>query len=175
MSIQRLIIHWNCFCHGSVVFRKEPILFVGGYRRAVGESEDYDLWLRVSEHYETANLDKILYQWRFCSSSTKVKKILKRSFDASIARQCARERIQRGHDFFMGTKHNKIDLYQATRIVITNRVFIARSCRYWGVRLARGSNYLRGVILIFMSILFAPLVCFGDLIGKGVNLFRRPS
>lgn len=37
------------FSHSSVLFNKELILNLGGYRKIMKKSQDYDLWLRVSE------------------------------------------------------------------------------------------------------------------------------
>ena len=41
---------YNCFCHGSVVFKKRCFEEIGGYRDAFTTAQDYDLWLRLSEN-----------------------------------------------------------------------------------------------------------------------------
>jgi glycosyltransferase involved in cell wall biosynthesis len=52
----------NPFWHPTVLIRKEAFVRVGGYRAAFTQSDDYDLWVRISEHYRCANLkQKVLY------------------------------------------------------------------------------------------------------------------
>lgn len=53
------------FPHPSVVFRKEAVLALGGYRDYDGP-EDYDLWLRMMEAgYNFSKVPEVLLQWRF--------------------------------------------------------------------------------------------------------------
>jgi len=52
------------FVHPSVVFRKEEVLSLGGYRDR-GWAEDYDLWLRLAAAgTRFARLQKTLFFWR---------------------------------------------------------------------------------------------------------------
>ena len=52
----------NTFWHPTVLLRQEAFTGVGGYRAAFTQSDDYDLWLRISEHYQCANLkEKVLH------------------------------------------------------------------------------------------------------------------
>ena len=64
----------NIFCHGSVIMRKEVVDKVGGYHEAFRVTQDFDLWLRLAEHGEIANLARTLYQFRFDSNSVSRKK-----------------------------------------------------------------------------------------------------
>lgn len=49
----------NCFMHSSVLMRKSMIeIFDGPYRFRY--AQDYDLWLRVSEEFKIAIIDKVL-------------------------------------------------------------------------------------------------------------------
>jgi glycosyltransferase involved in cell wall biosynthesis len=54
----------NIFCHGSVMFRREIALSLGGYREFLFAAQDYDLFLRMTEKYPVAVLDKALYYHR---------------------------------------------------------------------------------------------------------------
>ena len=50
--------------HPSVMFRREPVLRLGGYRQG-SFPEDYDLWLRLHEQGERmAKLPRVLLDWR---------------------------------------------------------------------------------------------------------------
>lgn len=63
-QLKETILEWNPFCHGSVLFRKEVVNRVGFYRTEFKYSQDYDLWLRIKEHYDIDNIPKYLYKWR---------------------------------------------------------------------------------------------------------------
>src|SRR6267143_1232993 len=52
------------FCQPTVLIRKEAFLLVGGYRAVFAQAEDYDLWLRITEHFECANLKEALLKYR---------------------------------------------------------------------------------------------------------------
>ena len=49
--------------HPSVMMRRSAILAVGGYRRAV-PAEDWDLWLRLAERHDLANLPDVHLDYR---------------------------------------------------------------------------------------------------------------
>lgn len=50
--------------HPSVMMRRKPIMELGGYRAAYKHAEDYDLWLRVSEHARLDNLNFVGLRYR---------------------------------------------------------------------------------------------------------------
>lgn len=52
------------FSHPAVVIRKEVFVSVGGYRTAFVDAEDYDLWLRMAERCELANLEAVVLKYR---------------------------------------------------------------------------------------------------------------
>jgi GT2 family glycosyltransferase len=62
--LQADLLLYNCFCGASVLLRRVCIERVGIYRPEMVGNEDYDLWLRVSEHFQIANLDDPLYDYR---------------------------------------------------------------------------------------------------------------
>jgi glycosyltransferase involved in cell wall biosynthesis len=59
----------NVFLHGTVMMRRSAIERAGGYREYFPVSQDYDLFLRLSELGEIANLAEPLYLFRFHSES----------------------------------------------------------------------------------------------------------
>jgi hypothetical protein len=61
-SIQKTLSRHNCFAHSAVTMRRAALLEVGGYR--FDFVEDYDLWLRLSERYELANLPEPVIRYR---------------------------------------------------------------------------------------------------------------
>lgn len=58
----------NPFCHGSVAFKRDAFLAVGGYSAQFIRSQDYDLFWRLSEQGEVDNVSEVLYHRRFCEN-----------------------------------------------------------------------------------------------------------
>ncbi len=52
------------FCQPTVLIRKEAFVLVGGYRPLFAQAEDYDLWLRIAEHFRCANLNEVVLKYR---------------------------------------------------------------------------------------------------------------
>lgn len=62
--LQHRLLKGNVFCHGAAMFRMDCLRKVGPYRPEFIATQDFDLWLRIAEHYEVANLSESLYLWR---------------------------------------------------------------------------------------------------------------
>lgn len=54
----------NPFWHPTVLIRREAFVRTGGYRAVFVQSDDYDLWLRITEHYQCANLKQKVLNYR---------------------------------------------------------------------------------------------------------------
>jgi Glycosyl transferase family 2 len=52
------------FSHTAVLVRTKTFAHVGGYRSAFTSAEDYDLGLRISDHFQCANLPQIVVKYR---------------------------------------------------------------------------------------------------------------
>lgn len=63
-SIRRTLKYQNCIGHPAVMFRKEAIVNLGGYRKFLTGVEDYDLWLRVSTTGKIVNMEETLTRYR---------------------------------------------------------------------------------------------------------------
>lgn len=55
-AIRACLATHNCLVHPSVMMRTTAYHAVGGYREAFAHAEDYDLWLRMAEVGQIANL-----------------------------------------------------------------------------------------------------------------------
>lgn len=62
-ELQGALIQSNVFWHPTVVLRVDVLKSVGGYRN-LSCAEDYDLWLRVAESCDLANLRSVLLKYR---------------------------------------------------------------------------------------------------------------
>lgn len=54
----------NDVWHPTALIRRSAFLAAGGYRKAFVVSEDYDLWLRIAERHEIANLGQVVLKYR---------------------------------------------------------------------------------------------------------------
>lgn len=63
-EIRSVLKKWNTFWQPTAFIRTEAFVRTGGYLDVLAPSEDYDLWLRISEHYKCANLKQILVNYR---------------------------------------------------------------------------------------------------------------
>jgi len=59
------LTNWGSFLmHPSVLMRKTAFINVGGYDESFLKSQDYDLWFRIQQHGELANLPEVLLDYR---------------------------------------------------------------------------------------------------------------
>ncbi|MCI0439959.1 MAG: glycosyltransferase [Chloroflexi bacterium] len=92
MELKAALPIQNPFCHGSVMFRKAAVEAVGGYRPQFKASQDYDLWLRLSERYSMSVVPKTLYRWRLRRSGVATSaRMLQRAY-AKVALDCCLQR-----------------------------------------------------------------------------------
>jgi len=64
-ELQKALIADNRFFHGAVMFRRICVEDTGGwYREDLPYAQDYDLWLRMAEAWDIANLPEVLYCYR---------------------------------------------------------------------------------------------------------------
>lgn len=66
-KIRAVLKERNPFWHPTVLMLREAYVRAGGYRLPSAPSDDYDLWLRISEHYQCANLKQVVLKYRIHS------------------------------------------------------------------------------------------------------------
>lgn len=64
IDIRKTLKAKNCIVHGSAMIRMKCLLDVGLYDESMANSEDYELWLRLSKKYAFRNIAKFLYVLR---------------------------------------------------------------------------------------------------------------
>jgi Glycosyl transferase family 2 len=97
-EIVEALREYTCFTHPTVMLRRAAFEAVGGYRPAYGPAEDYDLWLRLSERYELANLPDPLLYYRVYPGQVSVRQLDQQVLSVVGARAAARQRTLTGHD-----------------------------------------------------------------------------
>jgi glycosyltransferase involved in cell wall biosynthesis len=63
-ELQSALLTCCPFIHTSVLMRKKAFALVGGYRLVFPQAQDHDLWLRISEHFQCANLKQAVVKYR---------------------------------------------------------------------------------------------------------------
>lgn len=80
------LIYRNCLCHGTTMMRRQAVINVGGYDDELPVAQDWDLWLRLGESHELANLNIPLYRLRITSESVSARhRRLQRSVGIQIS------------------------------------------------------------------------------------------
>lgn len=82
----------NCLAHGSIMMRRRVFQEVGGYRAFFQYAQDYDLYLRVAEAHQLANLPETLYQWRLDPNCITLTHYREQQLSAMLARSLAANR-----------------------------------------------------------------------------------
>lgn len=72
--------------HPTVMYRRDVVRAVGGYRGAFRHCEDLDLWLRLSEHTMLANLPERLLHYRRHEGQVSSRYVIEQQFGAAVAR-----------------------------------------------------------------------------------------
>jgi glycosyltransferase involved in cell wall biosynthesis len=79
----------NALVHSSTMMRTAVCKELLGYRQVFPHCEDYDLWLRIAEHYEVDNLPRYLIDYRRHFNSISQKNLEQQFLSACGARRCA--------------------------------------------------------------------------------------
>ncbi len=85
-------------CHSSAMFRKECIEKVGYYREKIGPAEDYDMWFRISEHFDVENIADPLHKVRIKSEGISIDRKFDQIRSSLLVRMLADERKRYGKD-----------------------------------------------------------------------------
>jgi len=63
-DVKKVLIRYNPFFHSSAMFRKSAVNAVGPYDESWRFAQDYELWLRIAEKYDIANIPQVLLGYR---------------------------------------------------------------------------------------------------------------
>jgi glycosyltransferase involved in cell wall biosynthesis len=131
-EIRSTLLDYNPLCHPTVMMKKETALAVDGYREMLKESEDYDLWLKMSERSILANLSEPMVRYRIHANQASVTK-MRYQTECSLAAQAAARRRQRGDsDLLSGATELTPELLE--RLGVTEREiqqYLVRAYEYW--------------------------------------------
>lgn len=97
-KLKVLLARTNPFVHSSIMARADLVRRLGGYRAAFEAAEDHDLWLRMSEMAETANLPEFLTLYRWHRANVSQRKEIRAAFSVRLAQRSAAARRRTGKD-----------------------------------------------------------------------------
>lgn len=154
------LLKGNRFGHGSVMFRGECVKEVGYYREELGPVEDYDLWLRISDRYDIANIPEPLYKWRININSVSVKEKSLQDKYALLAIELAKERRQSGKDKLQSLNKDEVDKLLDELISSSesqNKKEAAKGYFPYGLTLLNGRDYKGAINFLLKYFIVYPL------------------
>jgi hypothetical protein len=93
-NIRHLMLERNAFFHPTAMMRREVVLASGGYRKALLDADDYDLFLRMGDRSQFANLPDVVLQYRVHVGQVSVRNMRHQAFCVLAARAAAAQRKQ---------------------------------------------------------------------------------
>ena len=128
-EIQTALLNHCVVWQNSVLMRKEAFTVVGGYRAVFLQAEDYDLWLRIAERFEMANLKQPLFKLRYHPYQLSVRKRTEQTLCYLAAMASAARR-----------KAGQPDPLDSTK-VITPEVLVGLGVNYRAQQIALSNTY----------------------------------
>lgn len=127
------------FIHSSVIMRREAFEAAGGYRNGLNVAEDYDLWLRIAERGEIANLPDRLVRYRVHDQSATALKPARQALAVACVAAASEARRQGlPEPFFQGTP----ELRKALPLLGMSPAAFRRHLRLTALRLIVSQSYL---------------------------------
>ena len=91
-TIRAELVRQNCMVHPTVMLRRAALRSAGGYRARFVGAEDYDLWLRLAERHQLANLPDVLVRYRVHPEQVSHQDLEARALAVLAAQALARRR-----------------------------------------------------------------------------------
>ncbi len=109
--VRREMLEYRCaLAHPTVIFRRRAFERAGGFRKAYRHAEDYDLWLRMTERCQAANLDDVLLGYRWHPKGVSCAHAPQQILSALCARTTAKLRLRGMPDPTFGGAPITVDL-----------------------------------------------------------------
>jgi glycosyltransferase involved in cell wall biosynthesis len=93
-EIRKAFAHTTPLAHPATMVRKDAFFAVGGYRALFSVAQDIDLWLRIADSHELANLSDVTIRYRIHPEQATVRKCEVGALGALAARIAARARAE---------------------------------------------------------------------------------
>ena len=116
-DLKRTLLLYNPIAHGSVLLRKSAVEKVGGYSADCGPTEDYELWMRLSQEGDFVGVEDLLYRWRQNRNGI--------TFTNNVAMQ---EHTKKNIENYW--RQTNISVVPRHTIIATGRYYLSTSRRY---------------------------------------------
>jgi glycosyltransferase involved in cell wall biosynthesis len=127
---------WCCL-HSSLMFRREVVDRVGGYRPELDAAEDHDFILRILDHYRIRNLNSKLVSYRINPSGLSVVRHKCINQLGEVAMHLARQRREDGAEDLAAA----LEMIAAIKKQYTELRFVSRLFALWQDSLYAASRY----------------------------------
>jgi len=88
----RTLRHRCIYQQSDVMFGRELVVGLGGYREKFRNAQDYDLWLRISEVAKVAKLNQIIGQWRLNGGGYTLSRMAEQKKEVAVIKRMAASR-----------------------------------------------------------------------------------
>jgi GT2 family glycosyltransferase len=148
-EIRKALAKTTPFVHSAVMMRRTAFERAGGYRPNFDMAEDIDLWLRIAEQSELANLEAMVAMYRVHASQASAQKLEQQAICALAARTSARLRAAGRPDPFDGSEpiDEHLLLSQGASVeeidafVVHSAIWLAKTLDRAGYRRAAGQLF----------------------------------
>jgi Glycosyl transferase family 2 len=93
-EIRRAFAHTTPLAHPAVMIAREALHSAGGFRPVLQEAEDVDLWLRIAERHELANLPDVVVHYRLHPAQATMRRLELQTLCSLAGRAAARARSE---------------------------------------------------------------------------------
>jgi len=131
-GIQSALLRYSALWQPSVLIRRDAFVSAGGYRPAFVVSHDYDLWLRIAERFQMANLEQVVLNYRIHPFQVSLSKRRQQSICGLAAQAAAIARRNGAPDPLEGVKEITPAVLAKLGVTETKlQATLASECMWW--------------------------------------------
>jgi hypothetical protein len=145
------------FWHPTIVLRREVFAWAGGYRSGVVGAEDYDLWLRIADRFQLANLEAVVLKYRIHPNQESMHKRKQQTLSTLAAQASASYRKSGMLDPLNAVKEITPEVLTALGVTEARQQSqLASDCRHW-IRLMSMAGEHEAALKVALEVLCSDL------------------
>jgi glycosyltransferase involved in cell wall biosynthesis len=143
-DIRSALLRYSPLWQPSVLMRRNAFVLAGGYRAPFAAAEDYDLWLRIAERFQIANLEEVVLRYRIHPYQVSLRKRRAQTMCSLAAQTAATSRRNGTPDPFVGVGEMTSTLLAELGVTEAEQEIAFASDSTWWIRsvLAAGQDEL---------------------------------
>jgi glycosyltransferase involved in cell wall biosynthesis len=131
-EIQSALLRYPALWQPSVLIRRDAFVSAGGYRPFFVVAHDYDLWLRIAERFQIANLEEVVLKYRIHPYQVSLGKRRQQSICGVAAQASAIARRNGNPDPLNGVKEITPALLAGLGVTdAKQQATLASDCAWW--------------------------------------------